>query len=74
MGCSLYWRPVAKSQRGGFRGTVRDELIRRYGDNGTLDHDALEFLLGLAAAKLEGAQELIDAIEKHGEIQIFQEC
>jgi len=72
--CSLYWRPVSKTHLGGFRRTVRDEMIECYGSGAIIDENALEFLRGLAAAKLDGAKELIDAIEQHGEIQIFQEC
>jgi len=49
-------------------------MIKRYGSGAIIDENALEFLRGLAAAKLDGAKELIDAIEQHGEIQIFQEC
>jgi hypothetical protein len=39
-----------------------------------LDRGALPFLRGLAAAKLDGTDRLIEAIEAQGEIELYLEC
>ena len=73
MSCTLYWRPLTKGNSVG--GTqLRQAIERRFGREARLDIDALEFLRGLEAGGVEGATELIEAIEKHEEIDVYQEC
>ncbi len=73
MSANLCWRPVQRSYE-----TLPDDLKfilrdrcgltsarRGYGGND------LEFLRGLDAAGIKGAAELIEAIEKYGEIELW---
>lgn len=73
MSCTLYWRP---SQGGTAVGgsQLRDAVMSEFRDGAVLDSGSLPFLRGLAAAKVEGARELIEAIEKHDDIEIYLEC
>ena len=73
MSMGLYWRPEKNST-----GELPDELKRilqkRYGNpllGYHLDDCDLSYLIGLRDAGVKGAQELINAIEKHGRIQIY---
>jgi hypothetical protein len=73
MSCSLYWRPVGDGTQVGDT-QLRNAVERRFGHRARLDDSALEFLRGLEAAGVEGADDLIAAIERHDEIEIYQEC
>jgi hypothetical protein len=71
--CSLYWRPPGKGhQVGDF--PLRRAIENRFGRTAVLDYAAVDFLQGLAAAGVDGATELLEAIEKHDKIEIYQEC
>lgn len=50
-------------------------LRKRYtqGINGYMDEDEVSYLRGLVDGGVEDAQKLIDAIEKHGDIEVFEE-
>ena len=74
MSCSLLWRPIKDGKSVGdfqLREALRDECgeypLR-------LGRGALPFLRGLAAAKVDGAARLIEAIEVQGEIELYLEC
>ena len=74
MSCSLYWRPpVGGKSAGNFQ--VRDAIREEFGSYPlTLGSEALPFLRGLKAAKIEDAHILIEAIEKHGAVEVWTEC
>ena len=73
MSCSLYWKPLGNGHQVGDT-ALRNAIERRYGSRVRLDDRAMDYLQGLADAGIDGATELIKAIEKHGEIEIYQEC
>ncbi len=70
MSQSLYWEPAnrRKKQVGGMdlREVFRDRPR-------LLGEGSRSFLEGLSAAKVEGAQELLDALDKHEAIQLYIE-
>ena len=73
MSCQLFWRPIGSGRSaGGSR--LRYAVEKRFGVDVRLDESALEFLRGLEAAGVEGATDLIEAIEKHEEIEIYLDC
>lgn len=54
---------------------LRDALRAEFGDYPfVLEHSATPFLRGLAAAGVDGAKQLIDAIEQHESIELWIEC
>jgi hypothetical protein len=71
---TLKWRPRWQSGD-----TLSDQLKyalrKRYtqGINGYMDEDEVSYLRGLVDGGVEDAQKLIDAIEKHGDIEVFEE-
>jgi hypothetical protein len=77
----MYWRPVNPRPEGEYvDDAVRQRLAPRlWGDGaGTdsvgpdeLDKRFIPYLEGLADGGVDGAQELIDAIRKHGTIEIW---
>jgi len=73
MSCALYWRPLRNGHHVGDH-VLRDAVRREFGSPCRLDDGALPYLRGLAAAEVDGAQKLIDAIERHGEIEVYLEC
>lgn len=70
MSGTLYWevpkpgKPVGDLQ-------IRNAIQKRYGDQATLGHSDKGFLEGLAYGNVKGAQELLDAIEKYDEINVY---
>lgn len=73
MSCSLYWKPTKAGCSIGDN-VLRDAIEGEYGLPCALDMNAVAFLRGLAAAKVDGARALIDAIEKHGTVEMYKEC
>lgn len=80
MSASMYWRPSPPKPDGEYvADRVRQAITERlwgqsYSDSmepQTLDGDVLPYLNGLVDAGLGEAQELIDAIRKHGSIEIW---
>lgn len=80
MSASMYWRPVLPRPEGEYvDDTVRHRLARRLWDKDgsesaephELTKDALPYLEGLRDGGVKGAQDLIDAIRKHGRIEIW---
>lgn len=76
MGTNLYWEPVERKQNsvGGDDG-LKWALRKKYGErlDVELTSRSLEYLEGLRDAGQENAQALIDAIEKHDAIRVFEE-
>lgn len=80
MSASMHWRPVVRQPEGGYvDDAVRYKLARRLWDQDgslstephELDKDDLPYLEGLRDGGTQGAQDLIDAIKKHGSIEIW---
>lgn len=74
MSCSLRWRPIGDYDLIG-GSALRDALRDEFGPFPfRLGRDAIPFLRGLRAAKVEGAGELIDLIEKHDDVEMDVSC
>lgn len=76
MSTNLYWRPKpTKKNNAGSDSALKWALQNRYSNpiDKTIGINALDYLQGLADAKVSGAQDLIDAIEKYDEIELFEE-
>jgi hypothetical protein len=74
MGCSLRWKPRSKKDYGCGSYQLRDILENKYGYPSNLDYSDLTYLESLQDAGVEGAEDLIEAIRKHDEIEIYKEC
>ncbi len=70
MSVTLKWRPI----KGGR--ALPYELKRVLAEKapGVWRRSSLEYLRGLRDAEVKGAQELIDVLEKHGEVELFLEA
>jgi len=75
MSANLNWRPVSKQSK-----TLPDELkfiLREYCGIDTSktiwNKQQIPYLAGLRDAGVKGAQELIDILEKHDEIELWLE-
>jgi hypothetical protein len=71
--CQLYWRPLGNGKSVG-DSQLRDAIDEEFGPQPTIGQEALPFLRGLVAAKIDGASELIQAINRHGAIALYKEC
>lgn len=73
MSMGLYWKPEKNNDKR-LPDDLKRALQKRY-DTPLLDHclddSDLSYLEGLRDAGVKGAQELINAIEKHGRIEIY---
>lgn len=67
----LYWKPLMNNEKQVGGVDLKDIVDFEWGPRCTLDSRHIPTLKGLALAKIEGAQDLIDAIEKHEEIDVF---
>lgn len=68
----IYWKPVKSGKCVGDT-KLRDCLDKQYElrhSNKELDDTDIKYLSGLADAGVDGAEELIDAIEKHDIIEV----
>jgi len=73
MSSSLVWRPVVKAKNKDLPCGLKHILRKRYGDpvNRTMCHEHdYDYLIALVDADIEGAQKLLDAIDRHGEIEL----
>ena len=76
MSSSLNWSPAKSS--GTLPSILKLAMSDRYSDSsGCIEHvfsgTDLAYLEGLRDAKVEGAQELIDLIVKHGEVRVYEQ-
>lgn len=72
MSTNLMWKPVVKDQN--YIGSeIRDLIIKKYGYKSKLSYQDLEYLKGLRDAGKEEASDLIDAINEHEEIEVWEE-
>jgi hypothetical protein len=75
MSCTLYWKPVRQEGKSIGDHQLRDAIREEFGDYPIrITQDAVPFLRGLAAAKVDGARNLCELIEKYGSIQLWIEC
>ena len=74
MTTSLYWKPVT-TETNNLPDEIMYALRKRYGTGVStrLNRHSLEYLKGLTDAGVLGALELADAIEMHGEIELFEQ-
>lgn len=76
MSSNLYWEPAErKKYNAGTDQALKWVLQKRYGYpvHITMTTNDIPYLQGLADAKINGAQELIEAIEKYSDIELFEE-
>jgi hypothetical protein len=73
MSCTLYWEP-AKREKKELPDALKYVLQRRYGGtvHTTVSERDLGYLNGLRDANVKGAQELIDAINEHGDVVVHE--
>lgn len=80
MSASMYWRPVNPKPEGEYvEDAVRYAIAKRLWDGNASDstekHEIesydIVYLQGLRDAGVKGAQELLDAVRKHGNIEIW---
>lgn len=71
MSSNLYWKPTD----GGY--DLPDELKFKLREEYTLPYKfsqyELPFLKGLIVCDIQGAKELYQAIEKHGEVEVYEQ-
>jgi hypothetical protein len=73
MSSTLSWAPYTVQAEPSLPYYLKTVLVKRYGDSLDGVHMASEdisYLAGLRDAEVKGADELISAIEKHGEISL----
>lgn len=76
MSTNLYWEPKSrKKNKAGKDATLKWALEKRYGYpvSLTMDYQSVAYLQGLADGGVDGAAELIAAIEKYEQIEVFSE-
>lgn len=74
MSQNLYWRPWKPSAEGCLPKRLRDIIEARYPSVPViLDKVQYDWLTGLRDADVKGAAEIMDAIDKHGMIELYLE-
>lgn len=73
MSASLYWEPAARQRSKPLPDALKFALRKRYNGEAVLDRHDVPYLEGLRDADVEGAQDLIDLIEKHDAVRIWEE-
>ena len=80
MGTNAFWRPITPKDGKLLSTDIKRKIAKRYMNHDgsligkvNLGYDAIGWLEGLRDAGVEDADELIAAIEKHAEIEIFIE-
>jgi len=74
MTCQLYYRPISKKDFAVGDMTLRDILEKKFGFPTILNDSHVTYLEALYDANVEGADELITAIHKYEQIEIYKEC
>lgn len=71
MSSNLYWQPV-KSNNKTFDTAIKFALRKKFGEpvNEILDGSHIAYLEGIRDGGCEDMQKVIDAILKHGEIEV----
>lgn len=81
MSSNLLWAPVVLQNENVLPYQLKRVISRKLWDTdgscgsgkAVMTTDDLPYCLGLLHAGVEGAQELIDALEKHGAIELWHE-
>lgn len=74
MSSDLTWEP-ARRKKQSLPTALKFALRKRFGEpvNSTLSAGHIDYLMGLAHADVAGATELLEAIQKHGEVVVREE-
>jgi hypothetical protein len=73
MTTALYWRQVSKNDKRVGDIQLKNLLRNRFGYPHVLNQSDIDYLKGLDDAGVEGAMDLIEALSKCNEIEIFEE-
>lgn len=76
MSSDLYWRPYLKAAHplpDELKFALRNRDLFNNSLNGQLTERDLDYLMGLRDGGISSAQKLIDAINKHGDIELVEE-
>ena len=75
MSSSLSWKPVIFKSGNELPDTLKFVLRGKFGSpiDHEFDESEVNFFLGLEAAGIDGASEVIKSIKKHGKIRIYEE-
>lgn len=72
MSSTLYWKPVSKDANS-LPDSLKSIISKRYGSGKhILNSLDVVYINGLVDGGVKGASELIAAIEKHGEIEVWE--
>ena len=74
MSQNLYWKPVVPNQGHDLPDALKYKLRDKYdlyGSPSVLGMRDVGYLSGLADCGIEGASELMEAIEKNGEVEVY---
>lgn len=74
MSYNLYWKPVVSKRHPSLPDALKLVMREEYGTplHETVNEDDRGFFRGLAAAKVEGAEEVLDLIDKHGTVELWE--
>lgn len=70
MSSNLYWQPVDDGYD--LPDELKFKLREEYQLPVTMSHSDLPFLKGLIVCDINGAKDLFQAIEKHGEVRVYE--
>lgn len=77
MTANLYWEPIIEPKRS-LSDELKYALRKRFdierGQKQRLDESDINYLSGLKDGGVKGTDELIEAIKKHGEVEIFEKA
>jgi hypothetical protein len=78
MTTSLYWQPAQRPAGNHLPDALKFILRKRFRGDGpcvrrTMGSADLDYLRGLADADVDGAQDLIDAIDQHGDVELEEQ-
>lgn len=74
MSQSLYWKPVVPQEGNDLPDALKFKLRDKYdldANPSVLGMRDVGYLSGLADCHIDGASELMEAIEKHGEVEVY---
>lgn len=73
MSQDLYYRPISKKSISVGDFQLRNIIEKKFGYRAVISYISIPYLEALQDAGIEGADELIEAIRKHDEIEIYIE-
>jgi hypothetical protein len=75
MSSNLYWEPTQRPKKD-LPDALKFALRKRASDGHVemvMDTNDLQYLYGLRDAGVKGADDLIEAIQKHGEVRVWEQ-